>query len=428
MTLTPAPCLSGSSCRFFASPRRIRSGRRGTAPLSTGKFTAARLSQDRVLPRLPVGATSRLNIIPRVSLAGNQSAKGLPANSAQFNGRSIYPGNSATFPSLLKENSAIMPQNTQARTSTNGNGSAPSALSLQSLAGAFIAIQAANKAICLQPKLPRVDITGLEDVNASLATAQDNANWWTKTVSANVQNQLQHIVDHSDLYSALAPDLDEMISHLKEATPDNPPARNLLDNISDELMTLRDKIQSILYGDGGTKDQPADDSVMGTYKQLTEYQQKVQEDETTFAGYMENAASDQEGIASQIKGLQDEISSLRTAISNDQAMIAGGAAAVATGIGLIVAGVALTPETGPGGLAVAALGVAAAAGGIAADTYGIIDMGKKQDQVSKDLVEIHDLHEESGARPPLTTLQVNLWIIPRPFTAPWALSSPIGSR
>ncbi|MGZ5013005.1 MAG: hypothetical protein ACXV7E_03170, partial [Methylobacter sp.] len=85
-------------------------------------------------------------------------------------------------------------------TNTSGTGSAPSDATQQALAGAFIAIKSANKAIELQGKMPIVNIPGLEGVNDSLTTAQTHATNWSKTISANVQNQLQAIIDYNNLY------------------------------------------------------------------------------------------------------------------------------------------------------------------------------------------------------------------------------------
>jgi hypothetical protein len=276
-----------------------------------------------------------------------------------------------------------------AATTAPSTGSAPSQTTLQALAGAFIAIQSANKAIELQALLPVVaDIPGLSGVNASLATAQANAASWTK-ISANVQNQLQAVIDYNALYVPLSASINSAISAIKQATVANPPSASTMSNLAAELSALQSQVQTNLYGNGGTKASPQVASALGVYNQLTSYQSLVAADSSAFSGYSTLAFNSKDGISEQIKQYNSDIDADNTAMAKDRAMVAGGAAMIVTGVLICVVAVALAPETG--GVTIAAigtLGVATVAGGAVMIGVASSDLNTKESDVANKLIAI----------------------------------------
>ncbi len=276
---------------------------------------------------------------------------------------------------------------TATQTSTGG---APDKTTLQSLAGAFIAIKSANKAIELQALLPVVaDIPGLANVNTSLATAQANATNWTTTISANVQNQLQALIDYNSLYVPLASSINSAISAIKQATTTNPPSPSTMSNLAAELAALQSQMQTNLYGSGGTASAPLPASALGVYNQMTAYQTAVANDASVFSGYSTLAFNSKTGINAQIKQYNDDIDADNAAMAKDRAMIAGGAAMIVTGVLICIVAVALAPETG--GVTIAAIGtvgVAAVAGGAVMIGVASHDLNSKESDVANKLVAI----------------------------------------
>lgn len=272
----------------------------------------------------------------------------------------------------------------------DSTGGAPDNPTLQSLAGAFIAIKSANKAIELQALLPVVaDIPGLANVNTSLATAQTNATNWTSTISANVQNQLQALIDYNSLYVPLASSINSAISAIKQATTTNPPSPGTMSNLAAELSALQGQMQTNLYGSGGTATTPQAASALGVYNQLTAYQTAVATDASVFSGYATLAFNSKTGISAQIKQYNDDIDADNTAMAKDRAMVAGGAAMIVTGVLICIVAVALAPETG--GLTIAAIGtvgVAAVVGGAVMIGVASHDLNSKETDVSNKLVAI----------------------------------------
>lgn len=272
----------------------------------------------------------------------------------------------------------------------DSNGGAPDNSVLQSLAGAFIAIKSANKAIELQAVLPTVaDIPGLANVNASLATAQANATNWTSTISANVQNQLQALINYNSLYVPLASSINSAISAIKQATATNPPSPGVMSNLAAELSALQGQMQTNLYGSGGTQSSPLPASALGVFNQLTAYQTAVANDSSVFSGYATLAFNSKTGISAQIKQYNDDIDADNSAMAKDRAMIAGGAAMIVTGVLICIIAVALAPETG--GLTIAAIGtvgVAAVAGGAVMIGVASHDLNSKETDVSNKLIAI----------------------------------------
>lgn len=272
---------------------------------------------------------------------------------------------------------------------SNTAGGAPKNETQSALAGAFIAIQAANKAIALQGKMPIVPIDGLENVNVSLATAQGHAADWEGTISANVQNTLQHVIDYNTLYAELASSINAAISEIKNATPQKPPKSGTMVNLAAELGAMGDKMTSILYGAGGTKEAPIEGSVAGTYNQMTAYQTNVGTDASTFAGYRTIAFSSKSGVSTLIVNLNKDIDNDRSAMASDRSMVGGGAAMIVTGVLICVVAVALAPETGGATIAaIGTLGVATIAGGAVMIGVASHDLDKKESDIANKTMQI----------------------------------------
>jgi hypothetical protein len=267
--------------------------------------------------------------------------------------------------------------------------SAPDDATLQGLAGAWIAIRSANKAIELQGSVPTISVPGLEGVNDSLTTAKANATTWTQTTSADVQNTLQHIIDYNTLYAALASSINSAISQIKNATTTNPPPSDTMSNLAAELGALQSQVQAVLYGAGGSSTSPVSGSALATYNEMVAYQGKVSTDASTFSGYQTLAYNSKTGISAQIKEYNDDITADRDAMAKDRAMIAGGAAMIVTGVLICVVAVALAPETGGATVAaIGTLGVATIAGGAVMIGVSSHDLESKESDVSNKLIAI----------------------------------------
>lgn len=280
--------------------------------------------------------------------------------------------------------------------------SAPSDATQQALAGAFIAIRSANKAIKLQSALPVVNIDGLKGINNALATAQTNSDTWSKTLSANVQNQLQAIIDYNSLYVPLASSINAAISEIKRATPSTPPSSDTMTNLAAELAALQSQVQTNLYGTGGTSASPTDASALGVYNQLTTYQQAVAADAAAFKGYATLAFNSESGISAEISQYQADIQADNDAMSKDRAMIAGGAAMIVTGVLICVVAVALAPETGGATVAVVGtIGVAAIAGGAVMIGVSSHNLNSKEADVASKTIAIANDQSELAS---LTTI------------------------
>lgn len=266
---------------------------------------------------------------------------------------------------------------------------APTKSTLQGLAGAVIAIRAANKAIELQPKMPVLDIKELKDVNKSLATAQSHADYCTKTLIPEIEKELQSIIDYNTIYSALATSINAAISEIKGSTKSNPPHANTMTNLAAELGALQGQVRTVLYGDGGTKEKPNGSSALGTYNALVAYQSNVADDSKAFKGYRDFAYNSRGGVANQIKQYGVDIDNDREAMAKDRAMIAGGAAMIIVGILILVVAVALAPETGGATIAaIGTLGVATVAGGATMIGVSAHDLDTKETDVTNKLIAI----------------------------------------
>lgn len=273
-------------------------------------------------------------------------------------------------------------------TPLSNSTNSPQSATQQALAGAFLAIKSANSAIRLQPPLPSVSVQGLEKVNDSLTVAQGHAKAWTETLSQNVQNQLQHIIDYNTTYSALSSSIRDSITTIGNGTTANPPT-SAMTSLSGYLQALQDQVRQILYGVGGDATNPTDQSALGTYNSLTAYQSQVADDKTAFDGYAELAFDTESGVNAQIAQYQKDIQADNEAISKDTAMIGGGAAMMVTGIVICVVAVALAPETGGATIAaIGVLGVATIAGGAVMTGVAAHNLDQMQEDVRKKTVAI----------------------------------------
>jgi hypothetical protein len=243
---------------------------------------------------------------------------------------------------------------------------APSNDTQSALAGAFIALLANNNAIRLSPQFPTTQIQGLETANQLLGTAVAHANSWSSTISADVQNQLQLIIDYNDMYASLVSSIEGQITDLKNTKSGQKPPDGTISNLSFEIQALQAQVQQMLYGAGGTATSPIAGSALATYNELVQYQKDVAADESAFAGLMSIANNTSSGIPAEIANYQKAIAADNDAINKDTAMIAGGAAMIVTGILICVIAVAIAPETGGASVAVVgAIGIAAIGGGAA---------------------------------------------------------------
>jgi len=288
---------------------------------------------------------------------------------------------------------------------------APDSTSMSALAGSFISIRSANMAIKMQAslQLPEHDngntdsIENLRGVNDALLQAREHATLWETDISAQVQDQLQRIVSHSDFYGEMAEPLNEAIEGIKNIVWGSADMRDALNNIHDYAGAIADNINEYLYGSGKTiadYEQGKDyrkDTIYGNFMHLREYQDFVAADKRTFSDYINKLTSDDTGIDEDIKNLNSSIEAYRKAISNDEVMIAGGSAAVATGAVLVVIGVALIPESAGASMAIGAVGVAGIVGGIAADSYGVYDLMQKQDKIVSAKRHLQELNADKAA-------------------------------
>lgn len=266
---------------------------------------------------------------------------------------------------------------------------APSDKTQKTIVGAFIAIRSANKAIKLQTNFPKITIPGLTEMNNSLGKAQAHADLWAEHLSQMVQNQLQVVIDYNSLYSPLASSINGAISDIKAATKANPPNAETMTNLAAEIEALQSQIQGILYGAGGTKEDPEKDSIMDAYSQMVNYQKNVANDAATFKGYNSVAYSSKKGISAQIKQFNADILADQQAMAKDRAMIGGGAGMIALGALVCVVAVALAPETGGATtLAIGAVGVGLISGGSYMIGSSKSDLDKKETEVANKLVSI----------------------------------------
>ncbi len=276
------------------------------------------------------------------------------------------------------------------------------------LAGAFICLMSNNNAIILSPQFPASQIKGLENANQALATAVAHATAWNDTHSANVQNPLQQIINYNSTYGALVSSMDGYINDLKNTPSGQQPPNGTLSNLSDTIGALQQQVQTLLYGAGGPSS-PDASSAIGTYQQLTQYQQDVANDEVAFAGLMSIASNTSTGIPEEIKNYQAAISSDQDAINKDEAMIGGGAAMIVTGVLICVVSVAIAPETGGASLIVGgAIGIAAIGGGAAMIGVASTNLDKANSDIAAKRRLIKDDQQELALLTTVSTLSGNL--------------------
>lgn len=282
---------------------------------------------------------------------------------------------------------------------------APSNDTQSALAGAFIALLSNNNAIILSPQFPATQIQGLQTANQTLATAVAHANSWNSTISADVQNELQKIVDFNTTYSALASTINDAITALGKTPQGQTPD---LGTLSAAIQALQSQVQQNLYG-GGTATSPAAGSSLATYNELVQYQENVAADESAFAGLMSIASSTSSGIPAQIQNYQNAIKADNDAINKDTAMIAGGAAMIVTGILICVVAVAIAPETAGASVAVVgAIGIAAIGGGAALIGVASTNLDKMNSEIATYLSDITADQQELSLLTTVSTVAGNL--------------------
>ena len=286
---------------------------------------------------------------------------------------------------------------------------APSNDIQSALAGAFVALLANNNAIILSPQFPTTQIKGLETANATLATAVAHANSWNKTISADVQNQLQLIIDYNSMYSDLVSTIEGQITDLKNTKQGQQPPAGTIQNLSMEIQALQSQVQQILYGSGGTATSPAAGSAIATYNELIQYQKDVAADESAFAGLMSIANNTSSGIPAEIANYQKAIAADNDAINKDTALIAGGAAMIVTGILICVVAVAIAPETAGTSVAVVgAIGIATIGGGAAMIGVASANLDKMNSAIAEYQREIKADQQEMSLLTTVSTVAGNL--------------------
>ncbi len=286
---------------------------------------------------------------------------------------------------------------------------APSNDTQSALAGAFIALLANNNAIILSPQFPATQIQGLDGANQTLATAVAHANSWNSTISANVQNQLQTIVDYNSMYGDLVSSIDGLITTLKNTPTGQQPPADTLSNLSQEIQALQMQVQQMLYGAGGTPTSPIAGSALATYNELIQYQKDVAADESAFSGLMSIASNTSSGIPAEIANYQKAIAADNDAINKDTAMIAGGAAMIVTGILICVVAVAIAPETGGASVAiVGAIGIAAIGGGAAMIGVASSNLDKMNSAIAEYQRDIKADQQELSLLTTVSTVSGNL--------------------
>jgi len=284
----------------------------------------------------------------------------------------------------------------------------PSNDTQSALAGAFICLLSNNNAIILSPTFPATQIQGLENANQTLATAVAHANGWNDTISANVQNQLQLIVNYNTMYGALVSSIDGYVTDLKNTAAGQQPPDGTLSNLSDTIGALQQQVGMLLYGNGGASS-PDADSAVGTYNQLTQYQQDVANDEVAFSGLMSIANNSSSGIPAEIANYQKAISADQDAINKDEAMIGGGATMIVTGILICVVSVAIAPETGGASLFIGgAIGIAAIGGGAAMIGVASTNLDKANNDIAAKRKLIKEDQQELALLTTVSTVAGNL--------------------
>jgi hypothetical protein len=286
---------------------------------------------------------------------------------------------------------------------------APSNDTQSALAGAFVALMANNNAIILSPQFPATQIQGLQTANQTLATAVAHANSWNSTISADVQNELQKIIDFTSTYTALITPIDEQITALEKTPDGQTPAADVLGTLSASIQALQMQVQQTLYGPGGSSTSPTAGSSLATYNELFQYSTDVAADESAFSGLMSIANSDSSGIPAQIANYRNAIAADNDAINKDTAIIAGGAAMIVTGVLICVIAVAIAPETAGASVAVVgAIGIAAIGGGAAMIGVASTNLDKMNSDIATYLADITADQQELSLLTTVSTTAGNL--------------------
>ncbi|MEO1463726.1 MAG: HBL/NHE enterotoxin family protein [Pseudomonadota bacterium] len=277
---------------------------------------------------------------------------------------------------------------------TASTPAAPSDDTQSTLGGAFVCLMINNKAIIGQPPFPNTSIPALQTANDSLATAQANAEHWIGTLSGNVQNQLQHVIDYNTFYNALSADIEKQVRLVRQTPPGSTPPDGTLTNLSEDIAAMQMAVRDRLYGSGGTEKLPKENSVLGVYNQLTAYQRAVAKDQAAFAELLNAANSTSAGIPAEIKAYQDQVKADQDAINKDNAMIAGGAVMMAVGAVIIGALIVSAPESGGATLVLAVGAVGLMAGGAAMTGTAATDLDKRVADMSHAKSQIRSDQQE----------------------------------
>lgn len=269
------------------------------------------------------------------------------------------------------------------------------------ISGAFLAIEAANKILRLQPDVPKISVKGLENVNDALHTAQGHATNWADVVSAGVQNQLQSIVNYNTEYSALVTSINKGIAAIAAATDAKPPAAGVMSNLAAELQALQQQVAAMLYGAGGSLTNPTPTSALGVYNAISAYQQNVSNDGTAFSGFHQIAMSKKSGIGTDIQNMLDDIKADNAAIATDRMVIAGGAVAAIVGVLTICVGALLEIPTAGLSTGIIVGGAVVVAAGAGTAIYGAVDLSNKEKDITAKTLQLANDRAELAA---LTTI------------------------
>lgn len=247
----------------------------------------------------------------------------------------------------------------------------------------IIQLNSAARTIVDQPSLPKLDVKGLGDVNAHLATARTHANNWLDQYSKDAWNRLQGLISFSEVFTNMYDPLHTAAKNLGDQKAFKP---DQLSKLSGSLQALQTLVQS-----QATQSQ-------STYEEIVSYRKNVSSDQSTFLTDYETAKRELGGTTGAIAQLEKKISSDQDALNKDLAMIGGGATMMVVGGLMIAVGLLAELETAGlstaiviGGLAVVAGG--AAVTGIGAKNYDdmLDELSKDQKQLAKDKAELSAL-------------------------------------
>ncbi|WP_390915562.1 hypothetical protein [Pseudosulfitobacter sp. SM2401] len=284
-------------------------------------------------------------------------------------------------------------------------GAPPTKDSMSKLAVAFQKVASSNLALLKQAAIPKIDVAGLEDVNASLTAAQANATSWDNTISANVQNSLELIQNYNSDYQAIMQELNKNIETLRTSTASNPPPKPLINETSALLGGLQTSLQQYLYGSGGTKSKPVSPSILSVMDSINAYRTDVIEDHKKFATYTTLVTSQSGPLATAIGGYHTKIESAIREQGYDSSRALDGLDIAGLGILMGVVAVVLAPETGGTSMVLAGVGLAAAgaAGGAVMTGENLSDYNIQAGIISSETTQLNAALAEQALIPTILT-------------------------